>query len=117
MVTVTVSVPAAPPCGCGVRYPSPLKRSLPDSSFLSFLFKESDSACRDGDTALGQRQHPYLGTSLLEVAGHCSAFSWYLNTCQRLCEPVPFCKSLMLTLLTCGPQSTTVTWRGFGVRL
>lgn len=68
------------------------------------------------DTVLGLRQYPYLGTNLLEVAGRCSAFFWYLNTCQRLCKPVcRFCKSLVSTLLTWVPQSTAVTRRGFGV--
>lgn len=53
------------------------------------------------DTVLGQRQYPYLGTNLLEVAGRCSAFFWYLNTCQRLCKPV--CHFVRVSCRLCSP--------------
>lgn len=71
--------------------------------FFLFFLKKVTPYVRVSDTVLGQRQYPYLGTNLLEVAGHCSAFFWYLNTCQMLCKPMCRFVSLMSTLLTCGP--------------
>lgn len=99
----------------GVLHPwPPLMHSLPDA-FLLVLRNDSKSQgernCLRAESTWGQ--------TLLDVAGHSSAFFWYLITHQRFCKPVCHFVSLRLTLLTCRPhpypQSTAMTWHGFCV--